>query len=319
MRFVRYRQIALRAEAVIETDRVRVTCGPLERVHDPSEGEAEPWYVNDHTFVRDGDGTWHLIGITHAEPANPFDELHLCHATAPSLQGPWTKHPFALSTSAEHGETHLWAPHVVGHDGRWWLFVCGGGASPETYRIHLATSDDCWTWTRHPANPLVVDGYEARDPMVLRVEDRWVMYYTATSTPEGGDHVVAAVESDDLLTWGHKRVVYTADVAGTGGGPTESPFVVHRHGRWYLFCGPARYGEAMARIERGERPRWRAVYSTTLVLESDDPFSFSRDRAVGELPCHAAEVVVDEDGRDWVSHCGWGQGGVFLAPLHWEP
>ena len=42
------------------------------------------------------------------------------------------------------------------------------------------------TWARHPANPLVVDGYEARDPMVLRVGDRWVMYYTATSAPAGG-------------------------------------------------------------------------------------------------------------------------------------
>ena len=52
------------------------------------------------------------------------------------------------------------------------------------YRIHLATSSDCTTWTRHPENPMVVDGYEARDPMVLRVDDRWVMYYTATSEPE---------------------------------------------------------------------------------------------------------------------------------------
>ena len=30
-----------------------------------------------------------------------------------------------------------------------------------------------------------------------------------------------------------------------------------------------------------------------------------------------AEVVVDTDGSTWVSHCGWGQGGVYLAPLRW--
>jgi hypothetical protein len=29
-------------------------------------------------------------------------------------------------------------------------------------------------------------------------------------------------------------------------------------------------------------------------------------------------VIVDEDGASWVSHCGWGQGGVFLAPLTFD-
>ena len=81
------------------------------------------------------------------------------------------------------------------------MFVCAGGPAPAEYRIHLATSDDCVTWTRHPANPMLVDGYEARDPMVLRVGDRWVMYYTATTTPEGGHHIVVAAESDDLVHW----------------------------------------------------------------------------------------------------------------------
>ena len=57
--------------------------GDYELVYDPSLGEAGPWYVNDHTFVRDRAGTWHLIGITHAEPFAPFDEVDLAHATAP--------------------------------------------------------------------------------------------------------------------------------------------------------------------------------------------------------------------------------------------
>ena len=95
-----------------------VTAGQFERIYDPSVGENERWYINDHTFIRDDGGTWHLIGITHAEPAAPKDELHLAHATAPALHGPWTKQPFALSTDAAAGEFHLWAPHVIGHDDR---------------------------------------------------------------------------------------------------------------------------------------------------------------------------------------------------------
>jgi beta-fructofuranosidase len=101
------------------------------------------------------------------------------------------------------------------------------------------------------------------------------------------------------------------------GGPTESPFVIERAGRWYLFLGPAGFGEAWGRMQRGEDPDWRSAYSTTIVLSSDDPFSFDRADVVGEIPAHAAEVVVDSDGTAWVSHCGWGQGGVYLAPLVW--
>ena len=42
------------------------------------------------------------------------------------------------------------------------------------------------------------------------------------------------------------------------------------------------------------------------------------DDLVTVVDAHAAEIVVDEHGDSWVSHCGWGQGGVFLAPLSWS-
>ena len=46
--------------------------------------------------------------------------------------------------------------------------------------------------------------------MVLRVGDEWVMYYTATSYPEGGNHIVACRTSRDLVNWGKRRTVFTA-------------------------------------------------------------------------------------------------------------
>ena len=291
-----------------------VVAGEWTHIYDPSTGEAEQWYVNDHTFIRDATGLWHLIGITHQEPFKPLEEVDLCHATAPSLLGPWTKHPPALSADASWGELHLWAPHVIEHDGTYFMFVCGGSLeSGETYRLHLATSDDCFSWTRHPANPLVVDGFHARDPMVLRVGDRWVMYYTATSEPKHGHHVVVATESNDLVHWSGRTVVYRDELEGDHAGPTESPFVVERAGTYYLFMGPAYFGEAMA----GTRD-WTTAYSSTIVLASDDPLQFDRADCVGEIAAHAAEVIVDEHGNDWISHCGWGQGGVFVAPLRFD-
>jgi beta-fructofuranosidase len=292
--------------------------GPFERVFDPSAGEAAAWYVNDHTFVRDEGGTWHLIGITHEEPMAPFEERDLLHATAPALRGPWTKQPDALSTDAAWGETHLWAPHVVHHDGTYWMFYCAGGASKSAYRIHLATSTDCWSWTRHPASPVVVDGFEARDPMVCRLGDRWAMYYTATSDPSGGHFVVAVAFSDDLVHWTDRHVAYRDPMTGTMAGPTESPFVFERDGRWYLLIGPDWEGLVRSMEETGRYDL--ACYRRTRVLASDDPLAFDLAGQVGVIDAHAAEVVVDEDGAWWVSHCGWGQGGVHLAPVVWtEP
>ncbi len=299
--------------------RSSVVTGEFVPIYDPSIGENESWYVNDHTFIRDRDGTWHLIGITHTEPFKPFDEVDLCHATAPSLHGPWTKQPACMTADAAWGEKHLWAPHVIEHDDRYWMFVCGGSLEgQDKYRIHLATSDDCFTWTRHPRNPLLIDGYEARDPMVLRLEDRWVMYYTGNAKPEGGHHCVLAAESDDLVHWSGRTVVYEDELVGTGAGPCESPFVVSRNDTWHLFIGPADSAEAMRQQAAGERIDWPTVYSSTLVLASDDPLHFERADQVGYISSHAAEVIVDEDGNDWLSHCGWGQGGVYLAPLRFD-
>ena len=293
-----------------------VVAGDWTHIYDPSVGENEQWYINDHTIFCDLSGTWHLIGITRQEPFKPFEEVDLAHATAPSLLGPWTKQPPCLTAEAAWGEKHLWAPHVIEHDGRYWMFVCGGSLEgQDKYRIHLATSDDAMTWTRHPSNPLLVDGYEARDPMVLRVEDRWVMYYTGNSNPEGGNHCVLAAFSDDLVTWSGRTVVYESAEVGDGAGPTESPFVVERDGSYLLFIGPYGFPDAVRRQRDGEKVNWVEAYCSTVVLASEDPLRFDDDGQVGHITSHAAEVIVDEDGNDWISHCGWGQGGVYLAPL----
>jgi hypothetical protein len=49
----------------------------FDKIYDPSIGEKERWYINDHTFIRAQNGQWHLFGITHREPANPYQEKSL--------------------------------------------------------------------------------------------------------------------------------------------------------------------------------------------------------------------------------------------------
>src|SRR5699024_5870928 len=80
-----------------------------------------------------------------------------------------------LHARTEIGETHVWAPHVIHHDGRYWMFFAGGTADHTAYRMTLATSDDLFTWTRHEP-VLFEDGFDARDPMVIHDGRRWLMY-----------------------------------------------------------------------------------------------------------------------------------------------
>lgn len=112
---------------------------------------------------------------------------------------------------------HLWTPHVIEHNSLYYMFYCAGDVDNSKYKIHLATSQDLVHWQRHPANPLVVNGYDARDPFILRLGDEWVMYYTATSDPKGGSHIVAARTSRDLIHWGPRKVVFTDPSKGTWG------------------------------------------------------------------------------------------------------
>ena len=271
------------------------------QIYDPSVGEKEKWYINDHCFIYGQDGTWHLFGITHPKPAKPMDEDNFAHATAEKLtQFPWEKKPFALTADPNCGEEHLWAPYVIFNNGIYYMYYCAGGKDPAKYKIHLATSKDLYKWTRHPENPMVVDGFDARDPYVLRVGEQWVMYYTATSEPTGGNHIVACQTSSDLIHWSGRRTVFCDPSTGTSGGPTESPTVVRRGQDYYLFIGP------------------RGGYVGTSVYRSKDPFKWDIKSEVGHIQSHAAEVVRDVDGKWYVSHCGWRQDGVYLAPLYWN-
>lgn len=283
---------------------MKVSAGEFWKIYDPSIGEAEKWYINDHCLVKAEDG-WHLFGITHTEPANPLDEKCCAHAiTKALLSEPLKKLPFPFSAEAEQNELHFWAPHVIKHEGVYYMFYCAGSLeSHEKYRIHLATSLDLYHWEKHPENPMVVDGFDARDPMVLRIGGKWVMYYACNSTPQGGNHCVACVTSDDLIHWSNKQVVFTSSILGTYAGPCESPFVEKVGDTYYLFIGP--YGG------------YGAAYCDTAVYASADPFCFCEENLVGRIPSHGSEIVT-ADGEYYITHCGWGEGGVYIAPLYFE-
>jgi beta-fructofuranosidase len=261
----------------------------------------EPWCINDHTFAQGPDKTWHLFGITHPKPLDFFRDpgLRLAHATAQTLrQFPWKAQPPAVTRDWEkYREYLLWAPYVLRYRGTYYMYVCVGDKDTHRYAIHLLTSPDLQQWTRSPDNPMLVDGFDARDFMVMPVGDHWVLYYTATTTLEGGNHVVACVISRDLVHWADRRVVFIHPRAGTFGGPTESPFVVRRGDHYYLFV-----------CDGG----WTDVYL------SHDPLHWEFDQRTARVQAHASEIVREVDGRWYLSRTEWTEGPVQLAPLSWH-
>ncbi|MCX5195354.1 family 43 glycosylhydrolase [Streptomyces sp. NBC_00249] len=276
-----------------------VGAGSFTHVYDPST-PGRRRYLNDHALIR-ANGRWHLFSIVgdSAAPGEAPDsaaEVSFAHASAPAPYGPWTTHADALTVDpGYHGEEHLWAPHVIEAGGRFWMFYAGGGASGAA--ISLATSDDLFTWTREPSGPLF-RGIAARDPMVLRADGEWVMYYTELSSP-GGRHVVAHRRSTDLVHWSEPGVAFTDPTTHATVSVTESPYVVERDGWYYLFIGP------------------RGGYEGTDVLVSRDPFHFDLAGYAGHVAGHAVEVIAD--GEAWyAAAAGWFRHGLHVAPLQWR-
>ena len=278
---------------------IQLIPGTKRRLLDASPSAAEPWYINDHTLIQDEGGRWHVFGIWHAEPAAPLDETMFLHASADDLAGAqWSVHDPVLHARTELGETHVWAPHVIRHDGLYWMFYAGGTADHTAYRMTLATSRDLFAWTPHEP-VLFEDGFDARDPMVIHDGTHWLMYYTRNSAPDGGFHQVGVRSSEDLVTWSEPSVAYQSTVSGTYGGPTESPFVVRTGHGWILFVCES------------------TQYDRTLAYYSSDPLHFEDAGQIDvDLDEHCAEVVTDPgSGTTWITGGGWGRGGLTIRPL----
>lgn len=280
---------------------MQIKCSKFKRILDPSIRDfqriySKIFYINDHTLIHK-DGQWHVIGITHEEPAAPLEEKSFLHAVGKKIRGQFSRLADNFYYSPKDKETHIWAPYIVEKDGTYFMYYCAGSCyGHDKYRIHLATSVDLFHWERSRYNPMVIDGYDARDPMVIQAGDKWLMYYTCTEFPQGGRHCVACVESNDLYHWGKRRFVFMDEREGTIAGPCESPYVLQYKDSYLLFIG------------------LRNSYSDTHIYASKDPLNFKKENWVGNIKAHACEIV-REGQKLYITHCGWGQGGLYVAEL----
>jgi len=256
------------------------------------------WVPNDHHVVKGPDGRWHAFGITHPAPPEG-GEIHdgewlAFHAAAPPgtlkqhlRDDAWEDLPKVLPPLERPGEPREHhAPFIVERDG---LFHMIYGPNP----MRLATSTDLWTWT--PEGTLFSEAHGLRDPCVLLLDGRCIIIYVT------GNSLLTRT-STDLRTWSAEPVeVFRM----TRPGDPESPVLLLCDGLFYLFwC-----------IYDGTHGPYD---HRTFVFRSGSPFDFTGRGPIAEVPAHAPEVIVDEDGDWYLSSAEWPHRGVSVAPLAWE-
>lgn len=283
--------------------------GPMKHVFDTSALAGGPYYVNDHTLVQGPDGAWHLFGIFHAEPMGDDTEVDFIHAVSPQRDpAKWetgafvaAEEPYRIALHAERstGETHIWAPHVVPYEGRWVMVYQGGGADDYHASIRLAESDDLYRWARVGDVPLFEDFCEARDPMLARREGAWALYYSRCDSITRKRSGVAYRLSGDLVHWSEARMAITMEHAPPTSNTAyaESPFVFERGGFFWLSVSA-----------------YPVAWDATLVYRSTVPSVFP-DAPFTRLRAHAAEWIIGERGKVWLTHAGPGQRGVWISAI----
>jgi beta-xylosidase len=174
-------------------------------------------------------------------------------------------------------------------------------------QICLATSRDGRTFQRYKDSRgysrIFVGPGEARDPMVIRVGNEWVCYYTGFDPGKRRPCKVYARTSDDLIHWSdYREVAWGGFASGTGLWSAECPFVIHRDGLYYLF-----------RTSEYRSPARTHVYC------SSDPFDFglgNDSKWVTTLRVAAPEVV-QVGNQTYISSVEDLGGGIQLFKLKW--
>ena len=283
--------------------------GAMVQIFDTGSLVGGPHYVNDHTIVQGPGGEWHLFGIFNKEPMRDDLEVEFVHAVAAehdparwkagSFEAAAPPYRIALHADRSLGELHMWAPHVVRSDGRYLMVYQTGGPDDDHASIRLAESDDLYRWTRVGRVPLFEDFCVARDPMLIRREGAWALYYTRCDSLTGRHSGVAYRLSHDLVHWSEARMALALEhaPASSNSGYTESPFVFERGGSYWLSVSA-----------------YPLAWDATLLYRSSVPSSFP-EVPYTRLRSRAAEWVFGTRGELWLTHAGPGQRGVWMSPI----
>lgn len=250
---------------------------------------------------RASDGTWQLWSCIRGTKCGGKTRLFHRWEGKSLTDANWMPMGIAMQAKADYGETSggLQAPYVTAVDGRYYMFY------GDWEHICLATGSDGKQFSRR----LDADGRtgmftegkgnNTRDPMVIRIGDKWYCYYTAYPNDRGA---VYCRTSTDLRNWSGSTKVAYGGSAGTNKWSSECPFVVCRGSRYYLF-----------RTQRYGKDAQTSVYC------SENPLDFGIDDdkyLVCRLPVAAPEII-HLDGQDYIACLLADLKGIRIARLSW--
>jgi len=259
----------------------------------------------DFSVWQAADGTWQLWSCIRNTRCGGKTRLFHRWEGAKLTDPDWRPMGVAMQADAAAGETPggLQAPHVIRIGDIFHMFY------GDWEHICLATGADGKTFARRPGPDGKTGmfsegpGNNTRDPMAIRVGDRWHCYYTAYPNKEGSVYLRT---SADLKLWSESKKVAFGGAAGTNPYSAECPFVFyHKESKYYYLFRTQRYG----------------ANAQTTVYRSADPadFGVNDDRCrVGTLPIAAPEII-EHEGRTFVAALLPGLDGIRIARLSWAP
>ena len=267
--------------------------------------------IVDHAIFPSDDGHWHLWACIRGTAVGRL--FYHWEGTSP-LAPDWEPRGVAMRADAAFGESlddwngeeWIQAPHVIVRDGKHHMFYGGHRSETGACQVCLATSADGRAFERYRDerghSRVFVGPGEARDPMVLRIEDTYYCYYAGHDPDQRAPCKVYCRTSSDLLHWSEYHTVNWGGVAGEGPWSAECPFVVQR-GKWFYLFRTCRY----------QPPAETHVYC------SEDPLDFGRgddSKHLTTLRVAAPEVLLC-DGEWFISSVEDLRGGVQLSRLAW--
>ncbi len=275
--------------------------------------ETDRQEVVDHAIFQSKDGRWQLWACIRGTKIGRL----LYRWEGKSLEDNYwepkgiamrAEKQFGESVNDWEGEEWIQAPYVFKVADKYCMVYGGHATETGGCQICLAYSEDGKTFHRYlnrqGYSRIFVGPGEARDPMVIKIDDLYYCYYAGGNQKDGlGTCKVYCRTSPDLIHWSVEIPVCWGGSAGDGPWSAECPFVVYRDGYYYLF-----------RTSRYRFP------SLTHVYRSDDPLDFGLDndsKKITTLQIAAPEIIQTEKGY-YISTVEDLKGGVQLAKLEWE-
>lgn len=283
----------------------------------------------DHHIFQTDDGYWHLWGCIRGTAVGRI----FYHWESKNLTDiHWERTGEIIRTDVNagecidemHDEEFLQSPYIIKDNGLFYMFY--GAHSTGLYKkdmpdaipgikimecqMCMMTSNDGRHWTRFKNSEgysrIFISPGEVRDPCLIKIGDLWHLYYTGHELIN--KEILPGIfvrTSNDLINWSKYILVHRdrSPRFGKNYWDTECPHVVERNGYYYLF-----------RTENYPSAK-------THVFRSKNPYDFgigsAEDKYIGMINIAAPEIIVDQDGQEYITSNHDLDGGTQMCRLKW--